>query len=137
MKAPPLARIAVIVCLTTMIHGQNYIRLSRSDPNFGIARKIHMDQAENDGKPNNIAMPNKRALPLKQWRRLGLFEYLVPLQRENGYNFGDATGIPYQTGQKRTNYVRLAKRGYIRLVKKGLEYDKTPDFYDDWHYEGQ
>ena len=135
MKAFSMALIAIIACLATNISGQNYIRLSRSDPNFAVARKTNLDQGNNDERENNMPMPRKRYLPLKETLRQELLESLVPIRKAYSYHINDIMRMSYPTAQKRTNYVSLAKKAnLVRLSKKGDEYGGAPDLYDDLQY---
>ena len=131
MKASSMAVIVIIACYAICISGQNYIRLSRSDPNFVVARKTHLDQPEIDRKANipaNIGRPIlvKKNLPLKAALRQEFLESLVPSRNGYRYSFDNDLGMPYQTIQKRTNYVRLAK--------KAIENGRFPELYDDLQY---
>ena len=132
MKACSMALIAIIACLATSISRQNYIGLSRSDPNFVVFRKTNLDQGNNDERENNMPMPRKRYLPLKETLRQELLESLVPIRKAYSYHINDIMRMPCPTAQKRPNYARLAKKpNYIRLSKKGNEYGGDPDLYDD------
>ena len=130
MKSFSVILFAMVTCLAAIGNGQNYIRLSRSDPSLALARKTHLDQKDEDGVQRNMDLINQLKSPEAPVRR-DLLESIPPLRkRYGGYYYNDIIDLPYPSlklAQKRTNYVRLAK--------KRAELGKFSDLYDNIQYD--
>ena len=130
MKSFSIILFAIVSCLAAISNGQNYIRLSRSDPNLALARKTYLDRKEDDGEPGNMDLINQIKSPKGPAPRDLIEPFPPQRKRYGGYYYNDIIDLPYpslKAAQKRTNYVRLAK--------KRANIGKFSDLYDTSHYD--
>jgi len=89
-----------------------------------------LDQKREDGEERNMELINQMKSPEAPARR-DLLESIPSLRkRYGGLYYNDIIDVPYPTlklAQKRTNYVRLAK--------KRAELGKFSDLYDNIQYD--
>ena len=142
MKGYLLATAVLVVCLGTDILAQNYIRLSRYDPNFITPKRNYIRLSRQD--PNFVVDHNKDLDEREEILKPNTFKrnYIRlsrkdhgsivdhPTENEDRPHSDDVTEMPFPTFQKKANYVRLAKKAnYVRLAKKDTHFADDPRFY--------
>jgi len=130
MRSFSIILFTTVTCLAAITNGQNYIRLSRSDPNLNLAQKTHFDQKQEDGVSENMELINQLKSPKAPVPRDLLEPFPPQRKRYGGYYYDDFIDLPYPTlkaARKRTNYVRLAK--------KDDNLGKFSDLYDNIQYD--
>ena len=121
---------AIVSCLAAISNGQNYIRLSRSDPNLALSQKTHLDQKDDDAASGNMDLLNHIKSPKGPVPRDLIESFPQQGKRYGGYYYDDFIDLPYPSlkmAQKRTNYVRLAK--------KRANFGKFSDLYNTIQYD--
>ena len=127
MASSSLVLCGMVICFVAInVNGQNYIRLSRSDPSLNLVRKTYIDHENEHAQPGIVRARSKTNPPLKNILRQELLESIAPpRKRYGGYIYDGIMDLP--SANKRTNYVRLAK--------KRSELGKISDIYDDVQYD--
>ena len=113
--------LAIIFGLASAVYGQNYIRLSRYDPNLF---QTIVDQNNVDEDAQQLRKWAHSQIPVKSDVVQDIVEPTAgPGNQRDNHHLNDIGGYRNRLGRKRTNYVRLAR--------KRTEVERDYDQYND------
>ena len=113
--------LAIIFGLVSAVCGQNYIRLSRYDPNL-FQKIIGLNNMHEDAPQLRKWAHSK--IPAKSNVAQDISDPTVhPEHQHDNHQLNDISGYQNRRGRKRTNYVRLAR--------KRSEVERDYDQYND------
>ena len=113
--------LAIIFGLVSAIYGQNYIRLSRYDPNL-FQKIVSLNNVDEDAQQLRKWAHSK--IPAKSDVVQDIADPNVdPGNQHDNHHLNDINGYQNRLARKRTNYVRLAR--------KRSEVERNYDQYND------
>ena len=113
--------LAIIFGFVSAVNGQNYIRLSRYDPNL-LQKIVDLNNVDEDAQQLRKWAHSK--IPAKSDVVQGIVDPTVdPGNQHDNHHLNDNSGYQNRLGRKRTNYVRLAR--------KRSEVERDYDQYND------
>ena len=113
--------LAIIFGLASAVYGQNYIRLSRYDPNL-LQKIVDLNNVDEDAQQLRKWAHSK--IPAKPDVVQDAVDPTVdPGNQHDNHHLNDNSGYQNRLGRKRTNYVRLAR--------KRSEVERDYDQYND------
>ena len=113
--------LAIIFGLVSTVYGQNYIRLSRYDPNL-FQKIVDLNNVDEDAQQLRKWAHSK--IPTKSDVLQDIVDPTVdPGNQHDNHHLNDVRGYQNRLARKRTNYVRLAR--------KRSEVERDYDQYND------